>query len=84
MPKVTKVRNRKLNYLFYVTFALSGLRVYRCNTDDPFHVMGEIVYREIEQITHITFVKETPEKLKFWENNKTKVEEWYQGELNAC
>lgn len=84
MPKVTKARNRKLNYLFYVTFALSGLHVYRCNTDDPFHVIGEIVYREIEQITHITFVKETPERLKFWENNKTKVEEWYQGELNIC
>lgn len=84
MPEVTKTGSEKLNYLFYVTFALSGLRVYRCNTDDPFHVIGEIVYREIEQITHITFVKETPEKLKFWENNKTKVEEWYQGELNIC
>lgn len=84
MPEVTKVRNTKLNYLFYVTFALSGLHVYRCNTDDPFHVIGEIAYREMEQITHITFVKETPEKLKFWENNKTKVEEWYQGELNIC
>lgn len=70
------MESKKINYLFYVAFALSGLRVYRCNTDDPFHVMGEIVYREMEQITHITFVEETPEKVKFWENSKIKVEEY--------
>ena len=84
MSKVTKIRNKKLNYIFYVTFELSGLRVYRCNTDDPFHVIGEIVYREIEQIIHITFVKETPEKVKFWENNKIKIEEFHQRYLNIC
>lgn len=77
MSKVTKTGNKKLNYLFYVTFALSGLRVYRCNTNDPFHVIGEIVYREIEQVTRITFVKETPEKVKFWEDNNAKIEEFY-------
>lgn len=77
MSEVTKAKNKKLNYLFYVTFALSGLRVYRCNTDDPFHVIGEIVYREMEQVTRITFVEETPEKLKFWQNNKIKIEEFY-------
>lgn len=76
MSEVTKTGNKKLNYLFYVTFALSGLRVYRCNTDDPFHVIGEIVYGEIEQVTRITFVKETPEKVKFWENNNIKIEEY--------
>lgn len=77
MSKVTKTGNKKPNYLFYVTFALSGLRVQRCNTDDPFHVIGEIVYREMEQVTRITFVEETPEKVKFWEDNKVKIEEFY-------
>ena len=70
------MESKKINYLFYVAFALSGLHVYRCNTADPFHVMGEIVYGEIEQITHITFVEETPERVKFWENNKIKVKEY--------
>ena len=53
------MESKKINYLFYVKYGLSGLVVYRCKTNDPFHVIGEMVYRSLEHIEYLTFGKET-------------------------
>ena len=65
------------NYLFYVRFALSGLVVYHCKTDDPYHTMGEIVYRTIERVDRITFVEQTQTRLEFWAEQNQEIYEWY-------
>ena len=64
------------DYLFYVRYNLSGLRVYHCKTDDPFHVMGEMMYRCPEHIDKLQFVEQTDRKLEFWKDNGIKVWEW--------
>lgn len=65
------------DYLFYVRFALSGLTVYHCKTDDPFHTMGEIHYRTIEQITRMTYTEQTQTRLDFWKEQNQSIYEWY-------
>lgn len=61
------------NFLFYVRYNLSGLTIYRCTTNDPFHVMGEMMYRSIERIDYINFVEETKEKTDFWESENYEI-----------
>ena len=64
------------DYLFYVRYNMSGLYVYHCKTDDPFHVMGEMTYRCPEHIDRLTFVKQTDDKLEYWKENNFKIHEW--------
>lgn len=61
------------SYLFYVRYSLSGLKVYRCSTEDPFHVIGEMVYRSFEQIDYIQFVEETAARDSYWESHNYEI-----------
>lgn len=70
------MKNKKINYLFYVRYSLSGLVIYRCKTSDPFHVIGEMMYRELEHIEYVTFKEETKEALDYWKDNDIKIEEF--------
>lgn len=69
------------HYLIYVTkFDMSAnehrsMIVYEY-TGDPFHAMGEIDYRTLEQIYRMTFSEDTPQKREYW---KTKVLKLYLG-----
>lgn len=45
-------------------------------TGDPFHAMGEIEYRSIEQIYRIIFTEDTPQKREYWENEGIKIIPW--------
>lgn len=65
------------DYLFYVHFALSGLHVYHCKTDDPFHTMGEIHYRTCERIDSMTYVEDKPFRREFWKEHNDKIYEWH-------
>lgn len=65
------------DYLFYVHLALSGLRVYHCKTDDPFHTMGEMHYRLFEHIDRMTYNEQTQSSLDYWKKENTKIYEWY-------
>lgn len=64
------------DYLFYVKYSLSGLYVYHCKTDDPFHVMGEMMYMCPEDIDRLSFVKQAESNLEFWKENNFKIHEW--------
>lgn len=65
------------DYLFYVRFALSGLHVYHCKTDDAFHTMGEIHYRTMERIDRMTYAEQTQKRLDFWKEHNQTIYEWY-------
>ena len=65
------------DYLFYVRFALSGLQVYHCKTDDPFHTMGEIHYRTIEIINRMTYVEQTQERIDYWKSQNQTISDWH-------
>lgn len=69
-------------YLFYVRFALSGLMVFRCKTDDPFHTMGEIHYRTIERIDRMTYVEQTQTRLDYWKEQNQSIYDWYNKYIN--
>lgn len=64
------------DYLFYVRYCMSGLFVYHCKTDDPFHVMGEMTYRCPEHIDRLSFFEQTDDKLEFWNKEGYKIREW--------
>ena len=64
------------DYLFYVRYNMSGLYVYHCKTDDPFHAIGEMIYRCFEHIERIDFVEQTEIKLDFWKEKGYKIHEW--------
>lgn len=66
----------KKDYLFYVRFNLSGLFVYHCFTDDPFHVSGEMHYRCDEHIDRLDFVEQTETKLDYLKEKGLKIHEW--------
>lgn len=64
------------DYLFYVHYVLNGLCIYRCKTNDPYHVIGEIMYRSIEAITRMAFCEYNEIKMKFWIDEGYKIHEW--------
>ena len=64
------------DYLFYVRYALSGLTVYHCKTDDVFHTMGEMHYRTMERIDRMTYVEQTQKRLDFWKEQNKTIYEW--------
>ena len=70
------MKSKKINYLFYVRYALSGLTVYRCKTNDPSHVTGEKVYRSLEYIDYLTFGKETKSITDYWKENDIEIKEF--------
>ena len=66
-----------MKYLFYVNFALSGFRAYVCETDDPFHTMGEMHYRTMERIDRLTFREYNETSVKYITEEKgLKINEW--------
>lgn len=46
-----------------------NLVVYGVNTEDIFHTMGELMYRNPTQVKRITYVECTQEKLNYWLKN---------------
>lgn len=66
----------KKDYLFYVRYCMSGLYVYHCFTDDPFHVVGEMIYRCEEHINRVDFVEQTENKLNYLREEGLKIHEW--------
>jgi len=68
-------------YLFYVRkYNILArdyvLYIYRCKTNDPYHTIGEIVYRTFEQIQRIDFVEETKSSLEYWKQEGKEIYEW--------
>lgn len=68
-------------YLFYVRkyniFVNDyTLTVYRCKTNDPFHTMGEMIYRTFEEIKRIDFVENSPGHEKYWKEHDKEIYEW--------
>lgn len=53
------------------------LYVYKCKTADPFHVMGEMLYRSMEKIERINFNEVTPERENFWQEQNKKIYTWF-------
>lgn len=64
------------DYLFYVRYSLSGLLVYHIKTKDPFHVIGEMIWRGIEHIEGVTFVEQTETRLDYLKEEGLKIHEW--------
>lgn len=69
-------------YLFYVRkyniFVNDyTLFVYKCKTNDPFHTIGEIIYRTFEHIKRIDFVENSEGHEKFWKKHNTEILDWY-------
>ncbi len=68
-------------YLFYVRkFSVFkndyALYIYKAKTKDPFHTIGEIVYRTIEHITRIDFVEATEQRLSYWASEEYDIYTW--------
>lgn len=49
------------------------LVIFGVNTKDIFHTMGELMYRNLTQIKHITYVECTQENLNYWLKNGFKI-----------
>lgn len=69
------------HYLIYVTKFDMVMVEHRHTvvyeyTGDPFHAMGEIGYRSIEQIYHMTFSEDMQQKREFWEKEGVKIIPW--------
>ena len=69
-------------YLFYVRkydIMIRGYKVfiYRCKTNDPFHTMGEMIYRTLEHIKRIDFVENSPGHEKYWKEHGYNIYDWY-------
>ena len=65
-----------MKYLFYVRFSLSGLKAYEAETNDPWHTMGEMIYRNIEHIERITFKEDNPASREYLKENNIEVWKW--------
>lgn len=66
------------NYLLYVRrydFDYM-LNVYKVNTKDIFHTIGEIMYRSIEEIKRIDFAEYTENRIAFWKDSGYEITEW--------
>ena len=69
-------------YLFYVRkydiFSNDyKLTIYKCNTNDPFHTVGEIVYRTFEEIKRISFVECADFRERYWREHGYQIYEWH-------
>lgn len=69
------------NYLVYVRqyeILINDymLCVYKVNTKDIFHTMGEMIYRSIEEIKRINFVEYTENRVAFWKDSGYEITEW--------
>lgn len=64
------------DYLFYVRYNMSGLYVYHCKTDDPFHVIGEMYFRSLEAIDRCNYVEQTDSRLEFFKKENVEIREW--------
>ena len=49
---------------------------YKCKTADPFHVMGEMLYRSMEHIKRIDFNEVTPVRENFWQEKNVPIYTW--------
>ena len=58
------------------------LYVYKCKTHDPFHTMGEMLFRSLEHIERITFVEYEEFREKYWLDIGFEILEWKDKYLN--
>ena len=70
------------DYLFYVRkySILSNsyeLTIYKCNTNDPFHTVGEILYSTLEEIKRVSFVECADFRERYWRDHGYQIFEWY-------
>lgn len=68
-------------YLFYVRQydIMSNdyrLKVYKCNTKDAMHTIGEIKFRTMEEIKRIDINEWTQDREQYWIDNGYEVYEW--------
>lgn len=56
-------------YLVKVRYALTGLLVYKVETEDLYHDVGKLVLRSIEKIEDIRYSDWTQEREDFWIEN---------------
>ena len=52
------------------------LYVYRVNTSDVFHTIGEMMYRSLEQISEIYFNECNSTRLEYWKSHGFNVLDW--------
>ncbi len=60
-------------YLVKVRYALSGLKVYKVETDNIYRIVGKIYCTSIEHIKRIDYSTYTPENEQFWVDEGYKV-----------
>ena len=78
---MNKKVDKKGKYLIYVTKFDMCNKDHRCTvvyeyTGDPFHAMGEISFRSLEQIYSMTFQEDTIERREFWANEDVTITPW--------
>lgn len=63
-------------YLFYVRLWDNKLTVYKCNTKDALHTIGEMYFRSLEKIERIDINEYTEQREKYWLDQGYTIYEW--------
>lgn len=62
------MKNETKTYLIYVRYALSGLRIYKIETNDIYHIIGKLYCNSIERIERVDYNIYTENRYQFWKN----------------
>ncbi len=68
------MKNEKKTYIMRVRYALRGLRIYKIETTDIYHIIGKLYCNSIEHIERIDYSIYTENKDIFWRNLGYKIE----------
>lgn len=60
------MKNETKIYLIYVRYALSGIQIYKIETNDIYHVIGKLYCNSIEQIQRINYNTYTETRREYW------------------
>ena len=63
-------------YLVYVRYALSGLFVYKVQTDNIYRIIGKIYCTSIEHIDRVDYSRFTPARELFWKKEGYKIRDY--------
>lgn len=69
-------------YLLYVRYALSGLKVYKVETDNVYRIIGKIYCSSLEGIDRIDYSRYTPQKERFWLADNFEINEYTEPVLS--
>ena len=64
------------DYLIIVSYALTGLVIYKVKTDNIYRIIGKFYSTSIERIDRIDYSRYTPEKSAFWEKEGYKIRDY--------